>query len=245
MTKSMKKKLLGIITARSGSRGIPKKNIKNFCGEPLIAHTIKCAKLSEVFDRIVVSTDDIKIAKISKSAGAEVPFLRPKKLAKDNTPTLPVIQHTVKWLKEKESYWADYTMILQPTSPLRQPFHIVESVRLFLKTNADSVLGVCKVPDIYTPFKAMIIDKGCLKLFDGKPIYKRTPRRQDIKMAYFSNGAIYLFKTKLLFSKKNPNFYGEKTVPYIMDDIYSVDIDTEEDWEKAEGSYVALKRSEE
>lgn len=240
MDKKSKIKLLGIITARGGSKGIPKKNIKSFCGKPLIFYTISCAKESGVFDRIIVSTDDDKIAKIARQYGVEVPFIRPKSLAKDNTPTLSVIQHAVKWLIKNESYLPDYVSVLQPTSPLRQPFHVKEAFDLILKSKADSVLGVCEIPASFSPFKAMHIKNGYLKLLDDSLIYKRTSRRQDLEKTYYSNGAIYILKAKLLLDEKNASLYGEKTVPYIMDVEYSIDIDTETDFEMAECFYNIL-----
>ena len=138
-------KILGVITARGGSKGIPGKNIKPFLGKPLIAYTIEAAKKSGVFDpavggtsRLILSTDDPEIAEVAKKYGCEVPFMRPKELAEDKSAHLPVMQHAVQWLKDNENYQPDYVMILQPTSPLRQPFHIKEAVELILKTGADS-----------------------------------------------------------------------------------------------------------
>lgn len=235
-------KTLGIITARGGSKGIPGKNIKDLLGKPLIAYTIDAAKESGALDRIIVSTDDEKIAEVAKKYGAEVPFMRPPEIAQDNTPHLPVLQHAVKWLKDNEGYWPDFSMILQPTAPLRQPFHIKEAVGLIERDGADSVLSVAEIPDHFSPHKAMTInEEGLLKLSGERPIYKRTPRRQDLKQTYWSIGAIYLFKTSLLFDPEEPNFYGEKTLPYVMDEKYVVDIDEPEDWVQAERALESLK----
>ena len=132
-------KILGVITARGGSKGIPGKNIKLLCGKPLIAYTIEAAKKSGALDRLILSTDDPTIAQVAKSFGCEVPFMRPPELAKDHVSHLPVMQHAVQWLSNKEGYKPEYVMILQPTSPLRQPFHIKETVDLILETDADSV----------------------------------------------------------------------------------------------------------
>src|SRR3989344_6947509 len=136
-------KILGIITARGGSKGIPGKNIKPLLGRPLIEYTVEAAQKSGMFDsavggRLILSTDDEAIAKVAKNLGVEVPFIRPKELAEDKTPHLQVLQHAVKWLKEKENYESDAVMILQPTAPLRQAHHIKEAVELFQKTGADS-----------------------------------------------------------------------------------------------------------
>src|SRR3989344_1993183 len=124
----MLKTILGIITARGGSKGIPRKNIKDLCGKPLIAYTIEAAKDSGVFSRLIISTDDQEIADVAKQYGAELPFMRPAELAQDATPHVPVLQHAVSWLRDNEHFFPDYVMILQPTSPMRQDFHIKEAV---------------------------------------------------------------------------------------------------------------------
>lgn len=231
----MTRKILGVITARGGSRGIPGKNIKPLLGKPLIAHTIDAAKAAGVFDRLIVSTDDPAIAAVAKAHGAEVPFTRPAEHASDTASHLDVLRHAVSHLKENENYSPDYVMLLQPTSPLRQSFHIKEAAELILKSGADSVLSVAEVPESYNHKKTMVLDEsGRLRLVSGEPVYRRIPRRQDLPKNYWSVGAIYLFKTDLLFRPENPNFYGEHTLPYVMDAKYVVDINVPADWAAAE-----------
>ncbi len=230
-------KILGVITARGGSKGIPGKNIKPMLNMPLVAYTIEAAKKSGIFDRLIISTDDEKIAEVAQQFGCEAPFMRPKteELSGDKAAHLQVMRHAVSWLKENENYHPDYTMILQPTSPLRQPFHIKEAVKLILKTGADSVVSVTEVPDHFNCSTTMTInDKGMLKLINGDPVYKRISRRQDRAKNYWSNGMIYLFRTDLLFNEANPNFYGENTMPYIVEQKYSGDIDLPSDWDEVE-----------
>ncbi len=230
-----KSKVLGLITARGGSKGLPGKNIKPMLGKPLLAYTIDAAKNSGMLDRVILSTDDQKIADVAKEYGCEVPFLRPAEFATDTASHMEVVLHAVNWLKEKEDYQPDYVMILQPTSPMRQPKHIKECVELILKTGADSVFSVAKLPEEYSQYKAMLIDKdGYLRLTTGEPIYKRVARRQEVVPNYYSAGLVYLFKTSLLFDPKNPNFYGDKVVPYIVEEKYAVDINTPQEWAKAE-----------
>lgn len=238
-------KVLGIITARGGSKGIPGKNIKPLLGKPLIAYTIEAALKSNALDRLILSTDDPEIAEIAKKHGCEVPFMRPAELAQDKTPHLPVVQHAIQWLKDKENYLPDYVMILQPTSPLRQPFHVKESVDLIIKTGADSVLSVAEIPENYSPYKAMVIGQdGLLTLFrDGQPVRKRPTRRQDLSQAYWSVGLIYLFKTSLLFDDKEPSLYGDKVAPYIIENKYRIDINVPEDWPVAEKALKNLESS--
>lgn len=228
-------KVLGVITARGGSKGIPGKNIKPLLGKPLIAYTIEAAQKSGVLDRLILSTDDPEIARVAKEYGCGIPFMRPKELASDTASHLEVMRHAVQWLKDNEGYSPDYTMILQPTSPARQLFHIKEAVETIIKTGADSVIGVAEVPNHYNHSASMIIrSDGVLRLVNDAPLYKRIPRRQDRPKNYWSTNLIYLFKTHLLFDKQNPNFYGEKTSPMFIEEEYVVDIDEPKDWEIAE-----------
>ncbi len=232
----MKLKILGIIVARGGSKGIPGKNIKELNNKPLIAYTINSARESGIFDKIILSTDDKEIADVGNQYGVEVPFIRPDELARDNTPTLPVLQHAVKWLKENENLDFDYVSILQPTAPLRQPHHLKEAWGMLQDKKADSVVGVVEIPGHYSPYWAEVKnEEGLGELFMGGPIKKRILRRQDFpKKAYAHNGAIYIFKTKLLFNEEDPNFYGDEVVLYEMDPKYSVNLDEPEDWLLAE-----------
>lgn len=231
-------KILGVITARGGSKSIPRKNVKDIAGKPLIAWTIEAAKKSGALDRIILTTDDKEIARVGREWGAEVPFVRPKKLAGDKTPHLPVMQHAVRWLKENENYNPDYVMLFQPTSPLRQSWHIKEAVELIEKTGADSVVSVMPIPHHYHPLWAFEKNEnGFLQLMaTKKPLYTRIHQRQLLPPAYIHNSVIYIFKTKLLFDKKNPNFYGKKVVPYLVDEKYSANIDSLEEWATAEKS---------
>ena len=230
-------KILGIITARGGSKGIPRKNIKDLAGQPLIAYTIKAAQESGVFDRIILSTDDTEIAEVAKKYGVDVPFMRPAKLAQDGTPHLPVLQHAVSWLKENQNYQPDVVMLLQPTAPLRQTWHIKEALDLFAAKKADSVVSMSEIPGHFSPYWAVAEDEtGWAKLLTSQePLHKRIPRRQSFpKKTYYHNGAIYLFKTELLSHPDNPNFYGDQAVIYPMAEKYSVNIDSPEDWLLAE-----------
>lgn len=234
-------RILGVITARGGSKSIPRKNIKELGGKPLIAYTIEAAKESGIFDRIILSTDDKEIADVARRYGCEVPFLRPAELAQDTTPHLPVMQHAVTWLKEHEDYEPDYVAILQPTAPLRQAFHLREAAELLKKTGADSVVSMVEIPGHFNPHWAVSVDEQGLGrlLVSGEPIRKRIPRRQSLPKAYAHSGALYLFRTSLLFDPVEPDFYGDKVAAYIMEDKYNVNIDGPEDWELAE---IAIKK---
>jgi CMP-N,N'-diacetyllegionaminic acid synthase len=213
-------KTLGIIPARGGSKGIPKKNIKLLNGKPLIAYTLEAA-LSSTIDRVVVSTDCQEIAQVAKQFGVEV-IIRPSELAKDSTPTLPVLQHIVNNINET----FDAVVTLQPTSPLRVAKHINEAIELFKNDDmADSLVSVIEVPHNYMPEKLMDI-KG--KYLVGNSEAKR---RQEINRAYARNGAaIYITKA----SRLDKYIFGGNILPYFMSKINSIDVDYIEDWEIVE-----------
>lgn len=232
--------ILGIIPARGGSKGIPRKNIKELGGKPLIAHTIQASLESGVFDRVVVSTDDEEIAEVSRQYGASVPFLRPQDLATDTTPTLPVLVHAVEWLKEREGFSPDITAILQPTTPLRQSWHIKESLDLLHASGADSVVSMSPVPGHYNPhWQFRVGADNRIAIFTGESLGSIVKRRQDLPLTYTRNGAIYAFKTSLLF-QDSPTFYGEDVRAYLMQERYSVNIDSIGDFTLAE-FYMNLK----
>lgn len=241
MSNHLNLKILGVITARGGSKGIPGKNIKNLRGQPLIAYTIKAAQESGIFDRMILTTDDGEIAEVSRQYGVEVPFMRPGELAQDGTPHLPVMQHAVAWLKENNDYSPDAVMLLQPTAPLRRPWHIREALDLFQKKDADSVVSVCETPGHFSPYWAVVDEgDGWGRLFTGEDVKNRVPRRQSFpQRTYYHNGAIYLFRTDLLFHPAGSNFYGDRVALYFMDSRYGINIDGPDDWLLAEA---ALRR---
>jgi len=231
--------VLGVVTARAGSKGIPGKNTRVLGGKPLIAHTIDAARESDVFDRLVLSTDDELAAAIARARGCEVPFMRPDSLAGDDVPHLPVMQHALTWLRDHDQYTPDWVMILLPTSPLRQPFHIREAVDLAMASGADSVVSVNELPAHYNPMRVVSIDaNGRARLFvDGQPIRRRPGRRQDMPQAWVLNGAVYLFRTPVLFDPIEPSMYGDKVVAYKMSPPYGLNIDDPEDWTIVEHAF--------
>ncbi|MBI2121719.1 MAG: acylneuraminate cytidylyltransferase family protein [Candidatus Sungbacteria bacterium] len=229
-----KKKILGIIPARGGSKSIPRKNIKPFLGKPLIAWAIEALKESGVCDRVVVSTDDKEIADIAKKFGAEVPFMRPAEFAQDTSPTLPVLQHAVKVLKENEDWEPKVVILTQATTPGVPPACIKDGFNLFLQSNADSVISLVEVPGGYSPHWQFNLQEGSrAELFVGGSVKNVIRRRQDLPKTYIRNSAFYIFKTALLF-EEDQSFYGNDVRGFVMDVKYSVDIDTPEDWEISE-----------
>jgi CMP-N,N'-diacetyllegionaminic acid synthase len=230
-------RVLGLVTARGGSRGIPGKNIKPLAGLPLIAWTLNGAAASGAFDRIVLSTDDEAIADTARRHGAEVPFMRPADLAQDQTPHLPVVQHALAWLDQQQGYRPDLVMILQPTTPFRRPRDIRAAVKQLGERGADSVMSVVPVDAHNHPMLMFNLDaRGGLRLLlTGEPVYRRVQRRQDLPPVYMKAGVIYLLRRELLFDPVRPSLYGEYTAPYVIEDPrYALDLDTPADWEQAE-----------
>jgi CMP-N,N'-diacetyllegionaminic acid synthase len=235
--------VLGVITARAGSKGIPGKNTRPLGGQPLIVYSIAAARESGVFDRLILSTDDPRAAALAREHGCEVPFLRPSSLAADETPHLPVMRHALAWLRDHERYSPDWVMILQPTSPLRQGRHIREAVDLAISSGADSVVSVDEIASHFNPLRVVTIDEeGWARLFvGGRPVKSRPARRQDLPPAWVLNGAIYLFRTALLFDPIEPSLYGDKVAAYRMSPPFGFNIDDPEDWEVAERLLASLE----
>ena len=240
-----RERVLGVVTARAGSKSIPGKNTRPFGGKPLIAHTIDCARESGVFDRLMLSTDDERAAAIARAHGCEVPFVRPAHLAADDTPHLPVMQHALTWLRDHERYTPDWVMILLPTSPLRQPVHVQEAIDLAITSGADSVVSVDELPAHFNPMRVVSIDDGgWARLFvNGEPVKRRPGRRQDMPQAWVLNGAIYLFRTPVLFDPVEPSLYGDRVAAYKMSPPYGLNIDDPEDWAIAERALNAMAAS--
>ena len=226
-----KKKILAIIPARSGSQGIKNKNIKILKNKPLLYFTVKASKNSKYLDRIVLSTDSNMIAKIGIKLGIEVPFIRPKKLAKNQTPMIPVIKNVLEKLQKIENYVPDIIIILQPTSPLRNSNHIDEAIEMFLKNKPDSLVSVSEIPHTMSPFSAMKLKKnGKLSFF--KKYNEKNNLRQKKPLFYSRNGAIYIFTRECLL--KNNSLFGKNILAYLMSKNNSIDIDDSVDWFIAE-----------
>lgn len=224
----MKRISLAIIPARGKSKGIPRKNIRDLEGKPLIAYTIDAAQRSESLDRIIVSTDDDEIRRISEGFGAEV-IRRPPELGEDRSPTIDTILHVLDAL-EKDGYRPDDVMLLQPTSPLRTKTDIANATRLYRDSGCDSLISVCEMN--HPPYWSLGI-KGqfLVPIFPKK---MQLARRQDLPKSYLPNGAIFISSPTIV--KRSRGFYSGRIVPYIMPSERSLDIDSEMDFEIAEYS---------
>ena len=203
-------KVVAIIPARGGSKGIPRKNVKLLAGKPLIQYPIEVAKGCKLIDRVIVSTEDKEIAAVAKKAGAEVIY-RPAELAEDNVSTLPVLVHAVKEL-EKNGYKPDIIVLLYATAPFVRSGYIEEGIKKIIK-GCDSVVSVCE-------------DTRNYKLWDGtgKPLFKKRVNRQLVKRVFRENGAFYIMAYDTLMKKKS--ITGRKTKLVFMQPEESIDIDT-------------------
>jgi CMP-N,N'-diacetyllegionaminic acid synthase len=222
-------RILSIIPARGGSKGIPKKNITNIAGKPLIAWTIEASLRSRFDVRTVVSSDDDEILNISKKLGAET-VKRPRHLAKDSSPTVPVIAHVIEHLKKTKNYKPDIVLLLQPTSPLRDEHDIDEALELLLASgNASAIISVHELP--HHPLKSFTSKKnGYLQgLVNNK--YPFMPR-QNLPRAFNPNGALYAIKAASFI--RNKKLLTRKTLPFFMPLNKSIDIDTIDDINEAE-----------
>lgn len=215
--------ILGFIPARGGSKGIPKKNIYPLNGKPLIAYTIEEALKSKI-NRLVVSTDSEEIAKVSRQYGAEVPFLRKKELSQDRSVIEDAILDALERLKQTEGYQSDLIVLLHPTTPLRTARHIDESIALLLEKLADSIVSVSEPME--HPGDMVYWDSQGKMQFLLDIDHRRIQRQQFLE-CYFLNGAIYTFTSKSLL--RNKSRFGEKTIPYIMRQMDSLDIDSMDD----------------
>lgn len=223
-------RILAIIPARGGSKGIPEKNIKLLDSKPLLSYTNEIALQSKLLTEVIVSSEDDKIIEIAKTLGVQVPFVRPTELAQDNTPTIDVIIHALEWYKNKNIFF-DAVCLLQVTSPFRTVAFLDKAIEKFIQTGCDSLVSVQKVPHEFNPHWAFEVnDDGNLKIATGET--EIISRRQELPMAYHRDGSIYITKTEVLLQQHS--LYG-KSISYIESDPeFYVNIDTLEDWEKAE-----------
>jgi CMP-N-acetylneuraminic acid synthetase len=228
----MKKyKILALIPARGGSKGIKNKNIIDLAGKPLISYVIEAAKKSKMIDRIVCTTDSKMIADIARRCGAEVPFLRPAKLAQDSSPTYPALVHAVKMLEKIDGYKPDYIITLQPTYPLTQPEQIDKAIRKAIGEKADSVITAVALEHDCHPYNIRkVLPDGRVKFWKDKEHYLYPTRQSKPKFYTFGNVFVSSYDTILNKGKLE----GEKNYLIEIDEIYHSDINTSDDLAKIE-----------
>lgn len=228
-------KILAIIPARSGSKGLPGKNIKPLLQHPLLAYSILAAQQSKLINRITVNTDSDQIAEIAKQYNAEIPFMRPTELAQDLSTDLDVFKHQLEWMKNTEGYVPDIVVQLRPTSPVRFANWIDEAIEKLISSDADSIRVVTESP--LTPFKMWLINNnndGAMEpLVSVKNIIEPYNQpRQSLPIVYWQIGTLDVIKTKTIL--EGGSMSGKKILSYIVDKKYAIDIDDVASFYKAE-----------
>lgn len=226
--------VLAVIPARGGSKGIPRKNLREMGGYPLIAYSIAAAKQAACVTRVIVSTDDEEIAAVARQFGAETPFLRPAEFAQDQTLDLPVFQHALTWLAEHENYHPDVVIQLRPTSPIRPPQMVDDAVKLLLDhPEADSVRGV--VPAGQNPHKMWRIGPDgrmqSLLTVEGIAEPYNSPR-QILPPVFWQTGHIDAIRPRVILEQESMS--GKVILPLLVDPRYTIDIDTLRDLHRGE-----------
>jgi N-acylneuraminate cytidylyltransferase/CMP-N,N'-diacetyllegionaminic acid synthase len=220
-------RVLGLIPARGGSKGIPRKNVREFAGDPLIAHTIRAALNADTVDRTLVSSDDEEIMSTAREYGADVPFKRPAELATDDAPTGPVVEHALHYLEDEAGESYGTVVLLQPTSPLRMASHVDEAVARYRETDATSLVTTSEDHS----YRWRETAHGAERMnYRGD-----RKRRQDKSPEYVENGAIYIVRADEFMT--TGDLQAGVTALYVMDQIHSIDVDEQFDLWLAENVY--------
>ena len=220
------KSVIGIVPARAGSKGLPRKNIAPLCGKPLIAWSIEAGLRSQYIDLVIVSTDSNKIASIAAEYGASVPFIRPAELATDKTPTIDVVIHALEYLHNERKQRFDYTVLLEPTSPLRDEADIDRAIKQLVdNVGASSLVGISRTEAQNPEFLVCLSENNFLRGFDQSEI--KPVRRQEIKDVYFLEGSIYVSDTKTLIARRT--FCHQETLGCIFPKWKSLEVDDIDD----------------
>ena len=228
---------LAVIPARGGSKRIPRKNIKDFCGKPMIAWSVTAAQESGCFDRIIVSTDDAEIAEVAKAAGAEVPFMRPAELSDDHTGTIPVIGHAIEWMRDQAGFNATQVCALYATAPFVQAEDLQRGWQALYTTGMDYAFAVTSYA---FPIQRAIrlTPEGGVEMFDPSQFAKRS---QDLEDAYHDAGQFYWGKASAWLA--GAPIFTHAAVPVMLPRHRVQDIDTMEDWARAEWLFKAMRES--
>lgn len=228
-------RVLGLIPARGGSKGVPRKNVRTLGGKPLLGHTVAAAQAATRIGRVLVSTEDEEIADVARSLGAEVPFLRPAALAQDDTPMLPVVVHAVETMVA-EGWAPDAVCLLQPTFPFRRPQDIDACIEALESNEADCVISVHRVPHQFNPHWVYVDGPdGSLRLSTGEA--EPIPRRQELPSAFHRSGSVYVSSASVIMGRGT--LYGDRVVGYETPAEGGCNIDTMDDWAEAEALMAA------
>jgi CMP-N,N'-diacetyllegionaminic acid synthase len=231
--------VLGLVLARGGSKGVPRKNIRLLAGRPLLAYTADVARAATRLARVIVSTEDEEIAAVARQCGFEVPFMRPVSLAQDDTPSLPVVQHALHVLEQAGERY-DAVCQLQPTSPLREAGEVDACIEMLEHEHADCVMTVAPVPDEFNPHWVYLRGAdGRLQISTGEKF--PLPRRQLLPPAYRRDGSVYVTCREVVMTQNS--LYGERVLGYVVDRVNRVNIDTPDDFRAAEAILAAKGRA--
>ena len=215
-------RVLGIIPARGGSKGIPRKNLVPLAGKPLLYYTIRTAQTSSRLTRTILSTEDQEINDVGRSLGIDVPFVRPAALATDEARSVEVAKHTLQFAENEERTRYDFVCLLQPTCPLRAPYDIDRAIEMLDQSDADGVVSLARVEEPH-PVKMMLVSDGFVHpLFPDQ--WRESVRRQELPPTFYLNGAIYCVRREVLLDYES--LWGKKTLAYVMPAERSVNIDT-------------------
>jgi len=222
------KRILGVVPARGGSKGLPHKNIRPLLKKPLLAWTLDAAKASNYLDRVIVSTDDHAIANVVRKHGGEVPFMRPAELAQDETSSIDVMVHAISWLKDQGDLF-DYVIMLEPTSPLRETADIDQALeQLISHPQAKAIVSVTRLEGDHPEFHVVVDPASrCIRRPNGSSTFKIL-RRQDLDDMYFFEGTLYISEVAAFMKRRT--FYHELTLPYIVPRWKSPEIDELQDF---------------
>lgn len=221
------KRVIAIIPARGGSKGLPGKNIKELCGKPLIAWSIEAGLASKYIDEVMVTTDSEEIARISRDFGATVPFIRPAELASDTATSFDTLKHAIDHYKNEKNETFEYVVLLEPTSPLRDKNDIDKSIeQLTTEQDAMAIVGICKTESQNPAFLVKKDNRGFIVGYEDKEM--KVLRRQDIKDVYFFEGSVYASQIDALLHEKS--FYHEHTIGYVVPKWKSFEIDDIDDF---------------
>lgn len=221
-------RVLGLVPARAGSKGIPGKNLRSLAGKPLLAYTAEAARAARSLARVVLSTEDERIAELGRRLGLDVPFRRPAELARDDAPMLPVVRHALETLEGRGERY-DAVCLLQPTSPLRRAADVDRCVARLAEGDVDAVVSVLPVPHEHNPHWVFVERDGLLHLAtgEGEPI----PRRQELPPAYHRDGSVYVTRREAILAG---SLFGRRLAGVAMDPSRHVNLDQEDDWQRAE-----------
>jgi N-acylneuraminate cytidylyltransferase/CMP-N,N'-diacetyllegionaminic acid synthase len=226
---------LCLVPARGGSKSIPLKNIKLLGGRPLLHYALTAAQSSGVVDRTCVDTDDERIANVARAEGAETPYLRPTELARDDTPSIDVVEHALRWFEANEDYRPEYVLLLQPTEPFVRAEHIRDALALLLKRGADSAITVVQVPRNHHPYHVRTLTDGWLDFAEEDAHYAHPTRQDDPPRWAFAN--LYWFRRDAFLETRRVETGHRVGLP--VDTLAALDINTPEDWAIAEAVLAA------